>query len=153
MKGITIWQPWAQLIALGEKEYETRKDSRYWRTTYRGRLAIHAGKQRTEDLVDTFFQARFIETFKRHGITQFSALPLGSIVAIATLSAIYNGNDIIPHLSVNEQAFGWYGPGRLALRMGDVIMLPKSIPCRGQQGFWHVSPEIIELIDNSIPST
>lgn len=38
MKAITIWQPWASLIALGVKTIETRS----WSTDYRGPLAIHA---------------------------------------------------------------------------------------------------------------
>jgi hypothetical protein len=41
MKSITIIQPWATLIALGEKKYETRG----WPTKHRGPLAIHAGKK------------------------------------------------------------------------------------------------------------
>jgi hypothetical protein len=41
MKAITIIQPWATLIAFGEKEFETRS----WATNYRGNLAIHAGRK------------------------------------------------------------------------------------------------------------
>ncbi|MEY2355573.1 ASCH domain-containing protein [Lysinibacillus capsici] len=40
MKAITIKQPWATLIALGEKRFETRS----WQTKYRIPIAIHAGK-------------------------------------------------------------------------------------------------------------
>ena len=43
MKAITIIQPWATLIALGEKQFETRS----WFTKHRGELAIHAGKRST----------------------------------------------------------------------------------------------------------
>ena len=39
MKAITIWQPWAELIARGVKLVENRT----WRTHYRGPVAIHAG--------------------------------------------------------------------------------------------------------------
>ena len=42
MKALTIRQPHATLIALGVKHIETRS----WPTTYRGPLAIHAGKHR-----------------------------------------------------------------------------------------------------------
>ena len=38
MKAITIWQPWATLLPLGVKLYETRS----WATSYRGPIAIHA---------------------------------------------------------------------------------------------------------------
>lgn len=41
MKVISIIQPWATLIALGEKKFETRS----WKTKYHGELAIHAIKK------------------------------------------------------------------------------------------------------------
>lgn len=40
MKAITLTQPWATLMAIGAKRIETRS----WATSYRGELAIHAGK-------------------------------------------------------------------------------------------------------------
>ena len=40
LKAITIWQPWAELIIRGFKQYETRS----WPTHYRGKIAIHAGQ-------------------------------------------------------------------------------------------------------------
>jgi hypothetical protein len=42
MKAITLYQPWATLVAMGKKRIETRS----WSTNYRGPLAIHAGKNR-----------------------------------------------------------------------------------------------------------
>ncbi len=38
MKALTVWQPWATLVAIGAKRIETRS----WSTSYRGPLAIHA---------------------------------------------------------------------------------------------------------------
>jgi hypothetical protein len=52
MKALSLWQPWATLIALKKKQIETRS----WRTTYRGPLAIHAAKsypQEARDLCST----------------------------------------------------------------------------------------------------
>jgi hypothetical protein len=40
MKGLTLTQPWATLIAIGAKRIETRS----WSTSYRGPIAIHAAK-------------------------------------------------------------------------------------------------------------
>lgn len=40
MRAITLMQPWASLIALGAKRYETRS----WKTHYRGPLAIHSSR-------------------------------------------------------------------------------------------------------------
>ena len=42
MKALTLYQPWATLVAIGAKKIETRS----WSTPYRGPLAIHAGKCR-----------------------------------------------------------------------------------------------------------
>ena len=39
MKVLTLKQPWATLISEGLKEYEFRS----WKTSYRGKLLIHAG--------------------------------------------------------------------------------------------------------------
>lgn len=44
MKAISLWQPWASLVALGVKTIETRS----WSTKYRGPLTIHAAARRPE---------------------------------------------------------------------------------------------------------
>ena len=43
MKALTVLQPFAHLIIIGEK----RAESRRWYTPYRGPLLIHAGKSRS----------------------------------------------------------------------------------------------------------
>jgi hypothetical protein len=48
MKALTLIQPWATLVALGEKQIETRS----WDTKYRGPLAIHAGKKIDKSVFD-----------------------------------------------------------------------------------------------------
>ena len=48
MRALTICQPYAELILLGEKRVENRR----WETAYRGPLLIHAGKSR--DWLDTY---------------------------------------------------------------------------------------------------
>ena len=40
MKVLTLKQPWATLVAEGIKKYEFRS----WKTNYRGKILIHAGK-------------------------------------------------------------------------------------------------------------
>ena len=40
MKALTIKEPWATLIINGYKKYEFRS----WKTNYRGKILIHAGK-------------------------------------------------------------------------------------------------------------
>ena len=50
MKCLTVKQPWASLIIEGFKCYEFRS----WKTNYRGKILIHAGKNLEKDMVDRF---------------------------------------------------------------------------------------------------
>lgn len=69
MKVITIKQPFASLIASGQKEYEFRT----WKTSYRGEILIHAGKSADKEAMNRF--------------SSFDLdCPLGCIIAKATLT-------------------------------------------------------------------
>lgn len=50
MKVITVKQPFASLIAAGIKEYEFRT----WKSKYRGKLLIHAGKGINKKAMEKF---------------------------------------------------------------------------------------------------
>jgi hypothetical protein len=50
IKVLTLWQPWATLIAEGVKTIETRS----WRTNHRGPLAIHAARSTGSQLRATY---------------------------------------------------------------------------------------------------
>lgn len=69
MKAITIKQPFATLIAEGMKQYEFRT----WKTKYRGKILIHAGKS-----VDK-------EALKKYEHLNLD-YPSGSIIAVAELA-------------------------------------------------------------------
>ncbi len=47
MKVLTIREPWASLIINGYKKYEFRS----WKTNYRGKILIHAGKGIDKDML------------------------------------------------------------------------------------------------------
>ena len=69
MKAITIKQPFASLIAEGLKEYEFRT----WKTKYRGKILIHAGKG---------IDKKAMKKFEKYNLKY----PIGSIIAIADLT-------------------------------------------------------------------
>lgn len=83
MKAISLWQPWASLIALGIKRIETRG----WPTAYRGPLLIHAAKRcdidRYHALVERFPEIREGIYDRFPGAAE--ALPLGALVAVTTV--------------------------------------------------------------------
>ncbi|MHB0976875.1 MAG: ASCH domain-containing protein [Candidatus Aquicultorales bacterium] len=132
MKAISIWQPWASLIAIGAKRYETRS----WLTTYRGPIAIHASKTKTflNDLKDGWLP-RIDRALADAEVAEIS---LGAIIAVADLTATYTTENItaLPETSKDELAFGDFSSGRYAWELENVVMLEKPIPCRGRQGLW-----------------
>ncbi|WP_438498054.1 ASCH domain-containing protein [Paenibacillus sp. IHBB 3054] len=139
MKAITIKQPWATLIALGEKRFETRG----WQTKYRGELAIHAGKQVDRDAC---LEPEIKAALVRNGILSISMLPTGSVIATTILKdcirsaetwtdgyILENGERVYSP----EYDFGDFTPGRYAWDLRDVKQLPEPVPAKGQLSLWN----------------
>lgn len=144
MKAITIWQPWATLLALGEKENETRSR----RTNHRGKIAIHAGLQIDREACE---REPIKSVLAKHGYTADN-LPTGAVVGIADLAecwaigedytsgatVLFNGADgATREVNPIEWALGDYSFGRYAYQMKDVQKLVKPIRAKGQQGLWN----------------
>lgn len=145
MKGISLYQPWASLVALGLK----RVESRSWPTTYRGPLLIHAAKRWDAGLESA--QVDAAELLWSHGRLPLPAvLPLGRVLAVCRLagcSQVRPGH-LTPEgigLSGLELAFGDYRPGRFGWSLEDVRSLAEPVPWRGMQGLWPVSEELAAL--------
>lgn len=138
MKAISLWQPWASLMADGLKAIETRP----WQTGYRGPLAIHAAKRRmsveehgllwdwqVEDLVPMDF-----------GGTPFS-LPFGAIIAVVELVDCRPTENLDPGLP--EIEFGDFTEGRWAWITQNPRQINPPIPYRGQQGLFEIPDDIL----------
>lgn len=128
---ITIWQPFASLIAFGEKTYETRA----WKTTYRGPLAIHAalGTPSTRNRLPL---GRDVwDALERHSV-MLGQLPTGAIVCEVELLDCELTGAIVPWISEKEKAFGDYGAGRYAWRLKVTSVYKPPVPARGRQGIW-----------------
>ncbi len=145
MKALTITQPWATLIAIGAKRFETRS----WSTPYEGPLAIHAGKGLKpvggeRGLRDLCATEPFREVLTDAGYADPRDLPRGRVVAIArfewciettTALDLARSWSHLPDPAEHEEAFGDYGPGRFAWALGDVEQ-NLSAPIRGELGLW-----------------
>ena len=143
MKAISLWQPWATLIAIGAKTYETRS----WSTDYRGPLLIHAAKNESElkvALEDEFFnvlsEAGYFEGDK--------SLPLGAIVAYAELATVGRVELVRDTHAKNERAFGDYSDGRFAWKLVNVQRIEPAVPARGAQGLFDI--ELSEELAHAI---
>jgi hypothetical protein len=142
MKAITIWQPWAQLVAIGAKEYETRT----FAPKYRGPVAIHAGKRKQWGGMVIPYEP-FRTPLRDAGIVTYETLPLGCVVAVGELTAIYATRELFLKLSKQERDFGDFTPGRYAWRIQNMRMLEEPIPVKGQQGLWEwEAPEWVESL-------
>lgn len=133
MKCISLWQPWASLMALGHKTIETRSR----RINYRGPLAIHAAnKLIVPD--DPEFKEALIE----FNINP-DELPCGAIVGVCDLVncfQIQKGDTF--YILKAEELFGDWTPGRFAWVTCNMRKLENPIPCRGRQGLFECEVEI-----------
>jgi hypothetical protein len=136
VKALSLWQPWATLIALGHKRFETR----HWPTSYRGPLAIHAAKRRMTDeehsyLLDLIY-------WEEIALPDPDEFPLGVIVATATLVGVHHiGVSVSPDDQTElELEVGNWEAGRFAWELAGVRPLAQPIPARGAQGLWEWTP-------------
>lgn len=168
MNAISLWQPWAQLMALGLKQFETRS----WATGHRGQMAIHAAKRKINwREVHPFIQ----DVLAEHGFAKDSDFPYGAIVGMGNLTGCYRVPDdgqprayytaksqvyrqggmvvaTAPTLSDGivipppepELYYGNYQPGRYAWHMPDVKAI-KPVECKGSQRIWTVPEESAAL--------
>lgn len=128
MKALTLIQPWATLIALGEKQIETRS----WDTKYRGKIAIHAGKKIDKK---AFERPIYKDVLKKHNVT-ISNIPTGCVIAVCTLETTSPTEKLCEIVSEKEYAFGDYSPNRYGWRLKDVHLLKEPIPAKGMLGLW-----------------
>jgi hypothetical protein len=137
MKALTLTQPWASLMELGEKEIETRS----WYTGYRGPLVIHAAKgfpkwaRETADEEDEF----------RHALGGLTSrdLPLSQGLCVVELLACVKttelhkieavlGRKMHPH----EETFGDYSDGRFAWVTRYLRHIKSDQLVKGALGLW-----------------
>lgn len=145
MKAITILQPFATLIALKEKHFETR----CWSTKYHGGLLIHAGKGK--DYLFLCNEEPFKSVLAKHGYNK-NNLPMGAIIAKTNLrdclkvkqETVDTSLTVIKaeledgeKITENELRFGDFAKGRYAWKLEDTEMLKKFIPVKGQQRLWN----------------
>lgn len=127
---ITVYQPWASLIAYGFKEFETRG----WPAPkrYLGQLiAIHAGRQwgDQEKDWDRVYRQLFPEI-------RAMPVPLGCIVAVCRLVAVVPSAQLVGVINPREKATGNFDAGRYGWQLKVVKRAEPPIPARGQQGIW-----------------
>jgi hypothetical protein len=157
IKALSILQPFASLIVLGAKHYETRS----WTTDYRGSLAIHASKRLLEKWLMLCLQEPAHSVLRAAGYRFSTDLPRGLILGTVDLldcipveqlqSAIQEGR--LPDFTAQELLLGDYRPGRYAWRLGNPRLLTVPAAATGRLRLFEVTlasePPILPKLEAS----
>jgi hypothetical protein len=135
MKAISLWQPWASLLVLGEKQIETRS----WATPHRGPLAVHAAKMWNPDLERLCMEEPFRSLLLKHGLGK-DLLPRGALVGTVQLDNCLP-TDLLAVKEVEYQ-LGDFRAGRFAWIVSRPQPLIQPIPTRGKQGIFTIELEL-----------
>lgn len=158
MKALTLWQPYASLIAIEAKPFETRD----WApppALIGKRIAIHAAKRkiRATDFPDQKTADSIHDAFGRCSWNHW--LPLGVVVCTAVLRGAYQAGPTAYHLlpplatirrsvtgsppldGVPVDDFGDYTEERWLWHLTDVQEVDPPVPASGFQKFWEWRPD------------
>ena len=117
MKTITVHQPYAHLIIVGDKPIETRSR----KTNIRGRIAIHASKKKSK-------LSRCFET---------ENISYGAILGTVEIVDCVPVEEIRDNLTIFQLSAGDYSDGRYAWIMKNPIKFKEPVCIRGKQGWWN----------------
>ncbi len=135
MRGLTLWQPWATLVVIRAKVFETRS----WRTDYTGPLAIHAAKGFPVEAKALCLQSAFYRPLMEAGYMRIEDLPLGAILGTVDLAGCLRTEHVPGYrLLGQERLFGDFTDGRWAWMLDEVQRADPPLPYRGAQGLWLV---------------
>jgi len=131
LRGLTVLQPWATLIATGRKSWENRtRDPGIQRGRW---VALHAGAR----LHDRLDWARDVAPD-----VDPRSLPLSAILALVWMA---------PAVPISQARNGLeWARGPVCIPCSDPLPLPEPIPCRGQLGLWRVPLEILAQIEEQV---
>ncbi len=148
MKALSLWQPYASLIALGAKTIETRS----WATSYRGPLVILAAKKWNADIAGDCHRCGNVlrancfeipsDRNRRIGLLPWEST-LGHIVACCEL-ADCRPMQWAPRHKPLDAEFGTFGPGRFGWDLRNVVPVLPPIPYQGRQGLFDVPASILK---------
>lgn len=142
MKAITLWQPWASLIALGLKTIETRGHD-HFKWLKGQRIAIHAGKQFDRQAIREIASAEWwtpelderlswdYDGTRHSRLDSDNVWPSGLVLCTAQ---VVEARWLTP--ADNRAAFCRCDPTRFGLVLVQVKRLIPPVPAKGAQGVW-----------------
>ena len=144
MKALTLLQPWASLVAMGVKEFETRS----WWTSHRGELAICASASTPRKVFQDACRGSSIirDALGLEGYDQGEggiALPSGAVLCTVDVEDCYEMSpDLCDEASARVRETGVWAPGRYAWKLVNVRRLVYPIPVKGFQRLWTLPEKV-----------
>jgi hypothetical protein len=169
MRALTLTQPWAGLVASGIKLIENRPRSMIKPEDFGEPFAIHASREIDENVYGRIggIAPELRADMDIANIAESLWYPLsritGAVIGVATIDKVLGGRGwdaetIAEHASAfrftNGDLLGpaqvrwFFGPIGYVLR--DVRPLATSVPCRGHQGFWTLTPDVERAVTEQI---
>jgi hypothetical protein len=176
MRALTVWQPFASLIVGAPPSYDAEPtppqkpvENRDWaapRWLLGERIAIHAGKAMSGDVLESFYDIFKAKVFGevRAPYAKPSLFPLGAVVGVATLDRvigplaprlIYEDRfEDVPQATIDSwgldaDGLRWF-VGRFGWVFRDRRHLREPVPCKGAQGIWSLTPEDAARVEEQL---
>jgi phage N-6-adenine-methyltransferase len=139
LKAISLWQPWASLISLSIKRYETRS----WKTNYRGKLLICSTAGNTKE------HKEYLKIKDELQLPPWDTFPHGYAIAVCDLvNCIQMTQPFIQQQSRTEILSGDWQVGRYAWELSNVQPLLEPFVVKGKQGLFSVTVTNLQLLPN-----
>jgi len=122
MKALTIKQPWASLIVNEYKKYEFRS----WKTNYRGKVLIHAGLSKENDIINK------VQSYNLEYIN-------GAIIGEADIVDCILVDKKFDHnlKQIDSIVYGNDHVGNYAWKLENIKKYDKPIYVKGKLGLWN----------------
>ncbi len=150
MRALTLWQPWASLVAIGAKQWETRS----WGTKYRGPLLIHAAMRKPPEITKPLVVEEMIQAL---GMADFSTLPRGVVLAVVGLGGVYRlsaEDPVYPPIcsgcAQREALIGDWSDDRYVWELQGGYRLRVPVSAVGRRGLWCPSADTVRKIKSQI---
>lgn len=138
MKAITVKQPWASLIVMGIKPIENRT----WKTNFRGRVLIHAGKGKQYSIHQllSIDQKRAFEKAVGYEYDFNKMFPKGAIIgSVEIVDCIQDSASMwAENIAINKYIDGELVDTKFMWHwvLANPIIFPVPIPAKGKLSFW-----------------
>lgn len=133
---ITLWQPWAQWVALGWKTIETRTHNKLKSLVHKN-ILIHCGLNWDEHALNAarpyLASNRLAQTANRDGEFHVVRFAPGHIIAKAHV----NGHRVLNYSTDAREALIECQTERWGLLLDNITLLDRFIPAQGKQGIWY----------------